>query len=104
MGGMIETDLYCFAGLVYAAFVCLSSMTVFLWLDAKPGWETVAAILVIMWIGLSMSVVAWMKVWMASPSFNVGQQKIIFLRPLLTYRIACSITSIIIFVVYVVLH
>ncbi|KAJ7830460.1 Fusaric acid resistance protein-like-domain-containing protein [Mycena olivaceomarginata] len=76
MGGMIETDLYCFAGLVYAVFVCLSSMI---------GWETVAAILVIMWIGLSMSVVAWMKVWMASPSFNV----------------ACSITSIIIFVVLV---
>ncbi|KAF8134727.1 Fusaric acid resistance protein-like-domain-containing protein [Mycena galopus ATCC 62051] len=85
MGGMIEADLYCFGGLVFSAFICLSSMTVFWWLETKPGWEWLAAVLVIVWIGVSMSVVAWMKVWMASSSFNV----------------ACSMTSIVIFVVLI---
>ncbi|KAJ7933967.1 hypothetical protein B0H13DRAFT_2227384 [Mycena leptocephala] len=72
MGGMVEADLYCFMGLMYSAFVCLSSMTMFWWLETKPGWEWLADFLVIVWIGVSMSVVAWMKVWMASPSFNTG--------------------------------
>ncbi|KAJ7252108.1 Fusaric acid resistance protein-like-domain-containing protein [Mycena haematopus] len=85
MGGMVEADLYCFVGLVYSAFVCLASMTMFWWLETKPGWEWLADILVIGWIGVSMSVVAWMKVWMASPSFNT----------------ACSMTAIILFVVLV---
>ncbi|KAJ7646593.1 Fusaric acid resistance protein-like-domain-containing protein [Roridomyces roridus] len=85
MGGMLEADLYCFMGLVYSAFVCLSSMTMFWWLEKKHGWEWLADILVIVWIGVSMSVVAWMKVWMASPSFNT----------------ACSMTAIILFVVLV---
>ncbi|KAJ7496902.1 Fusaric acid resistance protein-like-domain-containing protein [Mycena latifolia] len=85
MGGMVEADLYCFMGLVYSAFVCLSSMTMFWWLETQPGWEWLAAILVIVWIGVSMSVVAWMKVWMASPPFNT----------------ACSMTAIILFIVLV---
>ncbi|KAJ7354534.1 Fusaric acid resistance protein-like-domain-containing protein [Mycena albidolilacea] len=85
MGAMVEADLYCFVGLVYSAFVCLASMTMFWWLETKPGWEWLADILVIVWIGVSMSVVAWMKVWMASPSFNT----------------ACSMTAIILFVVLV---
>ncbi|KAJ6616683.1 hypothetical protein B0H10DRAFT_2036570 [Mycena sp. CBHHK59/15] len=85
MGSMVEADLFCFMGLVYSAFVCLSSMTVFWWLETKAGWEWLADILVIVWIGVSMSFVAWMKVWMASPSFNT----------------ACSMTAIILFVVLV---
>ncbi|KAJ7141111.1 Fusaric acid resistance protein-like-domain-containing protein [Mycena epipterygia] len=85
MGGMVEADLYCFMGLMYSAFVCLASMTMFWWLETKPGWEWLADILVIAWIGVSMSIVAWMKVWMASPSFNT----------------ACSMTAIILFVVLV---
>ncbi|KAK7001339.1 ArAE-2 domain-containing protein [Favolaschia claudopus] len=85
MGAMVEADLYCFMGLVYSAFVCLSSMSMFWWLERKPGWEWLADFLVIAWIGVGMSVVAWMKVYMASPSFNT----------------ACSMTAIIIFVVLV---
>ncbi|CAK5265809.1 unnamed protein product [Mycena citricolor] len=85
MGGMVEADFYCFLGLVYSAFVSLSSMTVFWWLEQKPGWEWLADIFVIVWIGVSMSVVAWMKVYMASPSFNT----------------ACSMTAILLFVVLV---
>ncbi|KAJ6594590.1 Fusaric acid resistance protein-like-domain-containing protein [Mycena capillaripes] len=85
MGGMVEADLYCLVGLLYSAFVCLASMTMFWWLETKPGWEWLADFLVIAWIGVSMSIVAWMKVWMASPSFNT----------------ACSMTAIILFVVLV---
>lgn len=85
MGAMLEADRYCFMGLVYSAFVCLSSMTMFWWLELKPGWEWLADILVLVWIGVSMSVLAWMKVWMASPPFNT----------------ACSMTVIILFVVIV---
>ncbi|KAF7335073.1 ArAE-2 domain-containing protein [Mycena venus] len=85
MGGMIEADLYFIAGLVYSAFVCLSSMSVFWWLESKPGWGWLANAVVIVWVGVSFSVVAWMKVWMASPSFNV----------------ACTMTAIIIFVVII---
>ena len=69
---MVEADVFCFMGLVYCAFVCLCTMTLFWWLDDKPGWEWLADTLVILWIGFSMSVVAWMKVWMSKPSFNTG--------------------------------
>ncbi|KAJ7678691.1 hypothetical protein B0H17DRAFT_102075 [Mycena rosella] len=85
MGSMLEADLYCFVGLVYSAFVSLSSMAVFWWLEKQPGWEWLANVLVIVWIGVSMSLVAWTKVWMASSSFNT----------------ACSMTAIILFIVLV---
>nr|GAT47657.1 predicted protein [Mycena chlorophos] len=85
MGAMVEADLFCLMGLVFSAALCLSSMTLFWWLERKPGWEWLADFLVIALIGIGMSLVAWMKVWMASPSFNT----------------ACSMTAIIIFVVLV---
>ncbi|KAJ7213027.1 Fusaric acid resistance protein-like-domain-containing protein [Mycena pura] len=85
MGAMVEADLFCLMGSVFSAVLCLSSMTVFWWLDTKPGWEWLADFSVIALIGIGMSIVAWMKVWMGSPSFNT----------------ACSMTAIIIFVVLV---
>ncbi|KAF8993682.1 Fusaric acid resistance protein-like-domain-containing protein [Cyathus striatus] len=85
VGSMIEADIFCLFGLVYSSFVCLASMSMFWWLELKPGWEWLGDAIVIVWIGLSMSALAWMKVWMASPSFNT----------------ACSMTVIIIFVVLV---
>lgn len=84
-GGMIEADVFCLVGLLYSAFVCLSSMSLFWWLELQPGWEWLGDLVAIVWIGVSMSGVAWAKVWMASPSFNT----------------ACSMTAIIIFVVLV---
>jgi hypothetical protein len=69
---MIEADIYCVVGLVYTALVCICSMSMFWWLEVKPGWEWLADVLVIFWIGISVSGVAWMKVWMAKPSFNTG--------------------------------
>ncbi|KAF8906326.1 Fusaric acid resistance protein-like-domain-containing protein [Mucidula mucida] len=76
MGAMLEADLFCLFGVVYAAFVCLSSMSMFWWFG-----DLVA----ILWVGVSMSFLAWMKVWMGSPQFNT----------------ACSMISMIIFVVIV---
>ncbi|KAG6820973.1 hypothetical protein H0H93_008602 [Arthromyces matolae] len=84
-GGMIEADIFCLAGLFFAAFVCLSSVNMFWWLELSPGWEWLGDLTVILWIGISMSLVSWFKVWMANPSFNT----------------ACSMTAIIISVVIV---
>ncbi|KDQ55716.1 hypothetical protein JAAARDRAFT_327588 [Jaapia argillacea MUCL 33604] len=85
VGAMIEADGFCLMGLLFAAFVSLSSMSMFWWLEVKEGWEWLADVLVIVWIGVSMSTVAWMKLRMAKPSFNP----------------ACSMTAIILFVVIV---
>lgn len=85
MGAMVEADLFCLLGLLYSSLVCLVSMSMYWWLELKPGWEWLADIVAVAWIGLSMSGVAWMKVWMNNASFNT----------------ACSMTAIIIFVVLV---
>jgi len=63
-GGMIEADVFCLVGLLYSAFVCLSSMSLFWWLELQPGWEWLGDLVAIVWIGVSMSAVAWAKVWM----------------------------------------
>ncbi|KAI0929858.1 hypothetical protein AcV5_006710 [Taiwanofungus camphoratus] len=85
LGGMVEADVFCFMGLLFAAFVSLSSMSMFWFFEVKPGLEWLADSLVLLWIGLGMSAVAWMKVWMAKPTFNT----------------ACSMTAIILFIVVV---
>ncbi|KAF8161056.1 Fusaric acid resistance protein-like-domain-containing protein [Crassisporium funariophilum] len=88
VGSMIEADLFCIFGLLYSATVCLVTMSMFWWLELKPGWEWMGDLVAIVWIGLSMSGLAWMKVWMAIKFF-------------IHLRIACSMTAIIIFVVLV---
>ncbi|KIK69372.1 hypothetical protein GYMLUDRAFT_35450 [Collybiopsis luxurians FD-317 M1] len=85
MGGMIEADFFFVFGVLYSAFICLSSMTMFWWLDVQPGWEWLADLLAIVWVGVGMSFLAWMKVYMANPQFNT----------------ACSMMAISIFVVLV---
>ena len=59
-------------GLLYATFISLSSMSVYWFFEVKPGWEWLADILVIFLIGIGMSGLAWMKMWIAKPSFNTG--------------------------------
>ncbi|KAH9857292.1 hypothetical protein C2E23DRAFT_807373 [Lenzites betulinus] len=85
LGGMLEADVFCFMGLLFATFLSLTSMTVYWFFELQSGWEWLADILVLLMIGVGMSTVAWMKVWMAKPSFNT----------------ACSMTAIILFVVIV---
>ncbi|KZT10938.1 uncharacterized protein LAESUDRAFT_643293 [Laetiporus sulphureus 93-53] len=85
LGAMVEADLYCTMGLLFAAFVSLGSMTMFWFFEVRRGWEWLADSLVLLWIGLGMSGVAWMKLWMAKPAFNT----------------ACSMTAIILFIVVV---
>jgi hypothetical protein len=70
-GAMIEADLFCLMGLVYSAFVCGISMSMYWWLELKPGFEWLGDVLAILWIGLSMSLVAWMKVWMVGHHHDV---------------------------------
>lgn len=71
---MIEADFFCAFGLLYSAVVCLVSMLIFRWMDAKPGLEGMGEFLVIAWIGLTMSVLAWMKVWMVSAHTFIHEQ------------------------------
>jgi hypothetical protein len=73
MGGMIEADIFCAFGLLYAAFVALASMSLYWWLELSPGFEWLGDVIAIIWVGLSMSGIAWSKVWMANPSFNTGK-------------------------------
>ncbi|KAJ3519837.1 hypothetical protein NMY22_g13018 [Coprinellus aureogranulatus] len=85
IGAMIEADLFVLMGLVYTSIVSLGAMAMYWFFELKPGWEWMADLVVLTWIGLSMSVIAFLKVWMANPSFNT----------------ACSMMAIIIFVVIV---
>ncbi|TFK74268.1 hypothetical protein BDN72DRAFT_760046 [Pluteus cervinus] len=86
-GAMLDADLFCLFGLMYSAFVCLSSMGVFWFLEMRipRDLDWILDLGVILWLGAGMSIVAWLKVWMANPSFNT----------------ACSMMAIIIFVVIV---
>lgn len=72
---MVEADLFCLLGLAWSSFISLGSMTMFWYLEVRPGWEWLADMLVIIWIGIGMSVVAGMKIWMEKPSFNTGNSK-----------------------------
>ncbi|KAI0743674.1 Fusaric acid resistance protein-like-domain-containing protein [Daedaleopsis nitida] len=85
LGGMVEADVFCMMGLIFATAVSLTSMSLYWFFELQPGWEWLADLLVLVMIGLGMSFAAWMKVWMAKPSFNT----------------ACSMTAIILFVVVV---
>ena len=64
IGAMLEADLFCLLGLFYSSLVCSVSMSMYWWLELKPGWEWLADVVAVAWIGLSMSGVAWMKAWM----------------------------------------
>ncbi|KAI9447166.1 Fusaric acid resistance protein-like-domain-containing protein [Russula earlei] len=85
LGGMMEADIYCIMGLAFASFISLGSMRMYRELEPHAGWEWLADALVLIWVGVGMSLVAWFKLWIAKPTFNP----------------AASMTSIILFVVVV---
>ncbi|OCH91682.1 hypothetical protein OBBRIDRAFT_728270 [Obba rivulosa] len=85
LGEMVEADIFCSMGLIFAAFISLGSMASFWFLQVRHGWEWLGDLLVLVWVGVGMSIVAWMKMWMSKPTFNT----------------ACSMTAIILFVVVV---
>ena len=69
---MIEADTYCFIAWLYSAFVCLTGMSLFWWLNDQPGWDGIQDFVPILWVGLSMWGLSWMKVWLLKPTFNSG--------------------------------
>ncbi|KAI0032892.1 Fusaric acid resistance protein-like-domain-containing protein [Vararia minispora EC-137] len=85
LGGMLEADTYCLYSLAFVSFVSLGSMNLYWAIEPHPGWEWLADVLAILWVGVGMSCVAWIKVWMEKPTFNT----------------ACSMFSIILFIVVV---
>jgi len=70
---MIESDIYCLMGLAFASFISLGSMYMYWTLEPHAGWEWLADALVLIWIGVGMSMVAWFKLWIAKPTFGPGQ-------------------------------
>ncbi|KAG8935418.1 hypothetical protein FRC01_000025 [Tulasnella sp. 417] len=85
IGSMLEADIYCLVAALFSSAVCLAAFGLFWFFEEKPGLEIVAGTSVFLCIGLAMTGVAWAKVWMERPSFNT----------------ACSMTSIILFLVVV---
>lgn len=85
IGGMLEADIYCVMGLGFASFISLGSMYTYWALEPHAGWEWLADSLVLIWICVGMSLLAWFKIWIAKPTFNP----------------AASMTSIILFIVVV---
>lgn len=69
---MVEADVFCLIGTVYAAFASLSSMALYWVLEVEPGWEWLGDLLAIGWLAACMTVIAWLKIWMNKPSFSSG--------------------------------
>ena len=69
---MFEADSFCMLAWLYSALMSLSGLHLFWWLDLKPGWELLADFVLIIWVGLTIWGLTWMKVWMAKPTFNSG--------------------------------
>lgn len=99
---MFEADRYCLLGVLFAGFISLSSMSTYWSLEEYEGLDWLADTLAILWIGIGMCALAWTKSWMKRPSFNTGRSSSVSRdRTFLTTPVACSMTSIILFVVYV---
>ncbi|KAG1760149.1 hypothetical protein EDD22DRAFT_848748 [Suillus occidentalis] len=60
MGGILEADSYCLIAFLYVAF----------YLKVRPGWEWLGDALAILWVGVSMWGLTWMRAWMNNPTFN----------------------------------
>ena len=75
IGGMLEADIYCVMGLGFASFISLGSMYTYWAVEPHAGWEWLADSLVLIWICVGMSLVAWFKLWIAKPTFNPGPSR-----------------------------
>ena len=54
IGGMFEADLYCLVAWLYSALMSLSGLSLFWWLDVKPGLALVTDFELILWVGLTI--------------------------------------------------
>ena len=72
VGAMLEADAFCALGVLYATVVALGSMSMYWFFEVQPGWEWLADSLVILWIGLGMSAMAYAKMALGKPTFNTG--------------------------------
>ncbi|KAJ8508004.1 hypothetical protein ONZ45_g9692 [Pleurotus djamor] len=101
IGAMFEADMFCFFGIMYAAFVCLMSMSTFWWLELTPGWEWLGDVMVILWIGFHpLSKFALREI----PSSTQASSSGLIPSRLLSHRIrdvACSMIAISLFAVIV---
>jgi hypothetical protein len=82
-GAMLEADLFCLIGVLFSAFISLSSSFSIRLFEDDPDHQWIGDCLVFIWVACAMSIVSWAKVWVNKPSFNT----------------ATSMTSIILFIV-----
>lgn len=100
---MVEADTYCLVGAAFSSIVCLACFGSYWFFEERPGWEFAADTSVFIILATSMGAVAWSKNWMSRPSYNTGE----FLAANQAVSLAnaknaaCSMASIMIFIVYV---
>ncbi|EJU04510.1 hypothetical protein DACRYDRAFT_76995 [Dacryopinax primogenitus] len=70
VGAMMEADIFCITASLFTAVCSLLAMGNFWVFEVLPGWEWLADVFILLWIGSVMSVVAFAKLWMNKASFN----------------------------------
>jgi NADH:ubiquinone oxidoreductase subunit 6 (subunit J) len=73
IGAMIEADMFCLVGAVFASIASLVATDSFWFFELQPGWEWLADLLVLAWVGLAMAMIAWSKLWVNKPTFGSGE-------------------------------
>lgn len=77
---MIEADMFCLVGAVFASFASLVATQSFWFFEIQPGWKWLADLLVLSWLALAMMVIAWSKLWVGKPTFGSGKHSIPCIR------------------------
>jgi hypothetical protein len=67
LGEMLEADVYCFVGLIFAFLACSGGLSLRQVLSCRLGDVTI-----VFWVGLCMGLVCWTKAYMFKPPFNVA--------------------------------
>ena len=80
IGAMIEADMFCLVGAVFASFASLVATQSFWFFEIQPGWKWLADSLVLSWLALAMMVIAWSKLWVGKPTFGSGKHSFPYFR------------------------
>ncbi|KAF8134358.1 Fusaric acid resistance protein-like-domain-containing protein [Boletus edulis] len=102
IGGMFEANSFCLVAWLYSALMSLSGLSLFWLLEGEPGLELLAVFELIIWVGLTIWGLTWMKVWMAKPTFNSGKSFGTRGESLKNQSLtACSMSATVLFIVVV---
>ncbi|KAG8758649.1 hypothetical protein FRC14_007704 [Serendipita sp. 396] len=71
-GGMFEADVFCLMGVFFALFITCASILSSWIIDNHPLLEWLGDLTILTWIGIAITVISWMKVWINKASFNTA--------------------------------